>query len=57
MTDCEPINAPMWRRALWMDGFNALELLYEIVVWIYDILDNNLEIKNDFTKYFKENCW
>ena len=27
---------------------------HEIVVWIFDIFDNNLEIKNDFMKYFKE---
>ena len=31
--------------------------LREIVVWIYDTFDNNLEIKDDFEKYLKEYCW
>ena len=26
------------------------------VFWIYDTLDNNLEIKNDFIKDFKKSC-
>ena len=29
----------------------------EIVVWIYDILDNNLGIQNYFTEYLMESCW
>ena len=28
----------------------------EIVVWIFDTFDNNFEIKDDFTRYFKESC-
>ena len=28
----------------------------EVVVWIYDTFDNNLEIENGFTKYLKESC-
>ena len=26
-------------------------------VWIYDTIDSNSEIKNNFTKYLKESCW
>ena len=28
----------------------------EIVVWIYNTFDNNLEIKHDLTKYLKKSC-
>ena len=28
---------------------------FEIVVWIFDTFGNNLEIKNYFAKYLKEN--
>ena len=30
--------------------------LQEIIVWIYDIFDNNFGIQNYFTKYLKEGC-
>ena len=29
----------------------------EIVVWIYDIYDNNFGIRYYFMKYLKERCW
>ena len=29
----------------------------EIVIIIFDTFDNNLQIKNDFTKYLKKSCW
>ena len=32
----------------------VLSASLEIVVWIFDTYDNNLEIKNNFTKYLKE---
>ena len=36
--------------------FNPLILrsCFEIVVWIFDTFDNNLDIKNGFTKYLKK---
>ena len=37
-------------------GFYTLRDPLEIDVWIFEILDNNLGIKNDFTKYLKESC-
>ena len=45
---------------LWAKVASVLEGLrvgLEIVVWILDLFYNNLEIKNDFTKYLKESCW
>ena len=41
-----------------MDNLNPfmLKSCLEVVVWFYDIFDNNLEIKNDFTKYWKGIC-
>ena len=34
-----------------------LRVTLEIVFWIFDTYDNNLEITNDFGKYLKECCW
>ena len=34
----------------------CLKVTLEIVVWISDDFGNNLEIKNDFTKYLKKSC-
>ena len=34
----------------------CLRVTLEIVVRIFDTSDNNLGIKNDFTKYFKKSC-
>ena len=31
-------------------------MLY-IVIWGFDIFDNNLKIKDPFRKYLKESCW
>ena len=36
---------------------NALGVILEIVIWIFDTFDNNLEIRSNFTKYSKESCW
>ena len=33
-----------------------LKIYSQIFDWIFDTLDNNLEIKLNFTKYFKESC-
>ena len=35
---------------------SGLRVPLEIVVWIDDIFENNIGIKNDFTKYLKESC-
>ena len=55
----------IWVLVLWMKVASAFErfpivdfrIPTEIVIWIYDTFDNNLEIENDFTKYLKESCW
>ena len=33
-----------------------LEVHLEIVGWVYDTFEDNLRIKNHFTKYLKESC-
>ena len=35
----------------------TLKRASEIVVWINDTFDYTFGMKNDFTKYLKENCW
>ena len=32
-------------------------VIFETVVWVFDIFDNNSEIKNAFRKHLKESCW
>ena len=29
----------------------------KIVVWNFDTFDNNIGLKNNFTKELKESCW
>ena len=38
-------------------GLEGLRGTLEIVFWIFNTFDNNLEIKIDFTKSLKEICW
>ena len=37
--------------------YSCFKVTQEVVVWIQDTFDNNLGIKNDFTKYLMESCW
>ena len=32
-------------------------VIFETAVWVFDIFDNNSEIKNAFRKHLKESCW
>ena len=34
-----------------------LRVLPEIVVWISDAFDDNIDIEKEFRKYLKESCW
>ena len=34
----------------------CLQVPLEIFIWIYDTFDNNFEIKNKSTNYFKGSC-
>ena len=38
-------------------ALEGLRVTHKIVIWTFDTLDNNLEIKNHFAKYLKESCW
>ena len=42
--------------SVFTEKISILEVHSEIGVWCLWLFLNNLEIKNDFTKYFKENC-
>ena len=37
-------------------GLHIRESSSKIVVWVFDILDNNSKIKNNFTNYSRESC-
>ena len=37
-----------------VNPFTCLRVTFEIAVWVFDIFDNNLKIKNPFRKYLKE---
>ena len=37
-------------------ALEGLRVPSEIVVWVYDNFDYNLDIQNYFTKYLKESC-
>ena len=39
-----------------LNPFMPGDLAEYSVVWIYDTFENNLWIKHNFTKYFKESC-
>ena len=46
---CSAVPVKEWE----MEGLNqlCLRVALKIVIWIYDTLNNKLEIKSDFTKY------
>ena len=39
-----------------LNTHSCLRIPLEKVVCIYDTFDNNFEIRNDFTRYFKGSC-
>ena len=53
----KPCVLVLWMKvASALEGFKCRRVSLATVVWIYDTLGNNFQIKNDLTKYFKESC-
>ena len=50
----EEYSVNAWLKLI--DPFMLKKVTLRIVVWIYISFDNNLGIKNSFTKYLKESC-
>ena len=45
-------------KIAWCFGpLQCLRDVLDIVIWIFHIFDNNVEIMKDFAKYLTESCW